>query len=181
MTPTETLEHEHQVILFVLAGAEREAQAMQSNGRINVERVETMLDFFRNFADRCHHAKEEKLLFPRLQERGMPSDGGPIAAMLHEHDQGRAYLKAVSDSLPKAGEGDPRAIHMVAMNLASYVALLRTHIDKENNVLFPMADQLLSDSDRTSLSEAFDKVEREEIGEGTHERYHRLAHELAGN
>jgi len=59
------------------------------------------------------------------------------------------------------------------------VALLRAHIDKEDNVLFPMADQLLTAADQKELTEAFEKVEAEEIGEGVHDKYHQLAHELA--
>jgi hemerythrin-like domain-containing protein len=179
MTPTETLAHEHQVILLVLRGAEREAKSIAATQRVDVQKVETLLDFFRNFADRCHHAKEEKLLFPLMEERGVPNRGGPIGVMLMEHNQGRAYLRAVGDALELAGEGDGAAVEAVRSNLLAYVNLLRAHIDKENNVLFPMADRVLTDADRESLAEAFDRVEAEEMGEGTHERYHQLAHELA--
>lgn len=57
--------------------------------------------------------------------------------------------------------------------------LLRNHIYKEDNVLFPMADRVLAADEQTSLEGLFEKVEAEEIGEGVHERYHQLAHELA--
>lgn len=45
--------------------------------------------FFQQFADRCHHAKEEDVFFPILKQRGIPEEGGPIAVMLHEHVLGR--------------------------------------------------------------------------------------------
>jgi hemerythrin-like domain-containing protein len=178
-TPTEILKHEHQMILMVLDAAEREAQRIQASGQVQVELVEEMLDFFRTFADRCHHAKEEKLLFVRMEQRGMPVQGGPIAVMLQEHDEGRRRLAAVSDALPGAEEGDPAAIASVRSNLLAYVRLLRAHIDKEDHVLYPMADRLFSPADQDELGQAFERVEREEIGAGVHEKYHELAHTLA--
>lgn len=180
MTATETLRHEHQVILLVLGAAEREAQSIQDSGTVRTEAVAEMVDFFRNFADICHHAKEEKLLFVKMEERGMPAHNGPIAVMLHEHDEGRRLVRAVAEALPKASQGDPIALAAVRDNLRTYADLLRAHIAKEDNILYPMADGLFSVEDQRSLSEAFDRVEAEEIGPGVHEKYHELAHRLAG-
>lgn len=64
--------------------------------------------------------------------------------------------------------------------LLAYAELLRGHIFKEDNVLFPMADQALPADEQTRLTGKFDEVEAEEIGPGVHERYHQLAHDLAG-
>ncbi len=64
--------------------------------------------------------------------------------------------------------------------LAAYAELLRQHIDKENNVLYEIADHVLTVRDQAELEQAFEKVESQEMGEGTHEKYHQLAHELAG-
>ena len=177
MTPTETLQHEHEIILMVLGAAEREATSIQVTGAVHMDKVEQMLDFFPNFADRCHHAKEEKLLFVKIEERGVPVQGGPIAVMLHEHDQGRALLKATREALSRAS--DAAGVAGVKDNLSAYVRLLRAHIYKEDNILFPMAGQLFSADDQRALGEAFDKVEAEEIGEGVHDKYHQMAHELA--
>ena len=68
---------------------------------------------------------------------------------------------------------------LVRDNLAAYVKLLKEHITKEDNVLFAMADKILTAGDQTALSEAFEKAETDEMGEGTHEKYHQLAQELA--
>lgn len=177
MRPTETLMHEHQIILMVLDAAEREARWIKETGEVQAERVEQMVDFFRNFADRCHHAKEEKLLFVKMQERGMPTEAGPIGVMLYEHDLGRGYVRAVAEALPRAAS-DSAARQTILDNLTRYVQLLRDHIYKEDHILYPMADQLLLPDDQRALEESFERVEREEIGEGVHERYHRIAYEL---
>jgi len=180
MTPTETLKHEHEVILMVLDAAQREAETIRTAAKVDAERIRKFLDFFRNFADRCHHAKEENHLFRRMVERGFSADAGPIAVMLAEHDQGRAHLRAVEAALPAASGGESSAIAEVSGHLGEYADLLRQHIDKENTVLYVMADQILTATDQAELSSAFEKVEAEEMGEGTHERFHQLAHELAG-
>lgn len=179
MTPTETLKHEHEIILVALDAAEREAQRIQSTGAIHADTVEKLLDFFPNFADHCHHAKEEKVLFPRMEERGVPAQGGPIGVMLHEHDQGRQLLRASREALPRAEAGDRDATAALGENLAAYARLLRGHISKENTVLFPMADRVFTPADQQEVESAFDKIEAEEIGEGVHDKYHEMAHQLA--
>jgi hemerythrin-like domain-containing protein len=178
MNPTETLKHEHQIVLLIMKAAEDEVKYMTEGGTLRAERVEKMVDFSRNFTDRCHHAKEEKHLFIMLQQRGLPAGGGPVAVMLAEHEMGRKLIRAIAEALPKAKTGDAPAVTAVRDNLKAYVELLRSHIQKEDNVLFPMADRLLSATDQKVLAEEFDKIEAEEMGEGTHEKYHQLAHDL---
>ena len=84
----------------------------------------------------------------------------------------------MDEALPKAESGDPEAITAVQNNLRTYAAFLRAHINKEDQVLFPVADQLLTPEDQEMLVAAFDQVEAEEIGEGIHDRYHQWAHDL---
>jgi hemerythrin-like domain-containing protein len=179
MTPTEILKHEHKIVLLVLEGAEREAKIIQEKNSVHAEKIESLVDFFRNFTDRCHHGKEEKHLFVKMQERGMPGDTGPIAVMLHEHQEGRKKVAAMAEALIPAKNNNTSAIASVKENLFAYIELLRAHIDKEDNILFPMADQLFTAQDKKELMEAFEKVEAEEMGEGVHEKYHQLAHDLA--
>lgn len=175
MTPTEDLRHEHDVILLVLQGAERQA-ALRVPKQDNLNEL---LDFFMNFVDHCHHAKEERYLFPKMEERGIPNIGGPIGVMLSEHSAGRALVAAMKEKIA-SWHVDKQTVADLKKDLLEYVELLRIHINKENNVLFPTADKILSAEDQKYLSDAFAKVESEEIGEGVHEKYHKMAHRLAG-
>ncbi|MFY9111563.1 MAG: hemerythrin domain-containing protein, partial [Desulfomonilia bacterium] len=148
-------------------------------GKIDSALIEKMLDFFRNFTDKCHHAKEEKHLFPMLERRGVPRDKGPVGVMLAEHNEGRRLLSNISELLPAATNGDSDAVMSIAVDLAAYVTLLEKHIQKENEVLFQMADRVLTAEDQNHLEAAFARVEKEETGEGIHEKYHALAHEIS--
>jgi len=175
--PTQLLRDEHELVLVVVEAMEREAEHIERVGRVHVDRVAQMVDFTRNFTDACHHAKEEKLLFPLLEERDVAA-GGPVSVMLSEHEAGRQAVRDIAEALPRANE-DAAARAAVSENLAQYARLLRLHIDKENTVLFPLADRILSATDQEHLAVGFERVEVEETGAGVHERYHAMAHELS--
>lgn len=176
-SPTEELKQEHVLVLMVVEAMEREVAHIEAGGAVHADRVAMMVEFTRNFTDGCHHAKEEKLLFPVLEERDRGA-AGQVSVLLSEHDAGREAVRGIADNLPLAAH-DPAAAAAVAENLKLYAFLLRLHINKEDTVLFPLADQLLSDQEMELLGEDFARVEVEETGPGVHERYHQLAHQLA--
>jgi hemerythrin-like domain-containing protein len=175
--PIEVLVNEHRSIERVLDAIEARLQA-SAQGPFPADFFSEALDFLSNFADGCHHYKEEQCLFPMLTSRGMPREGGPVGMMLHEHDEGRGYLAAIRQNLEQARAGSPEAIEAVRENAEAYIHLLRQHIFKENNVLFQMARNLLSSADMQKLSEQYEGVEREK-GAGVHERYQTLAAKIA--
>jgi len=159
MHPTEILSQEHRIIEARLDTLEAEINAAAGGAPFDRAFFEEALDFFRHFADGCHHAKEENLLFPLLKERGMPANGGPIAVMLAEHDEGRGYLKAVRENLDAAGQGSQAAREQVYGNASAYIQLLRNHIYKEDHVLFRMAQTILQPDDVAELGKQFAAVE----------------------
>ncbi|MDO8755372.1 MAG: hypothetical protein Q7J80_15850 [Anaerolineales bacterium] len=89
-------------------------------------------------------------------------------------------MRAVAEAVTGNGVPDAAAIRKAKKNLVSYARLLRAHIDKEDHVLYPMADRLLKSTDQKTLAQAFDKVESEELGEGVHEKYHAWIEKLVG-
>jgi hemerythrin-like domain-containing protein len=180
LAPTDVLKHEHTVVLLVVDAMDREARAIRSGAPVRADEVTKMVAFMREFTDGCHHNKEEKVLFPTLQ-RLSPAANGPVTVMLREHEQGRGCSRAIAAALPEAAAGDAAAAATVADNLAGYAELLRAHIDKENQVLFPFAERTLSVDDKVHLTQEFERVEQEETGAGVHEKYHTLARELAGS
>lgn len=179
MTPTSVLSDEHRVIEIVLDCLERMSAQAQESGRLDGESAATALDFLRNFADRCHHGKEEDLLFPALTEKGMPREHGPVGVMLHEHELGRALIRGMAEQIEGAAAGEATAVGSFAENAAGYVELLRAHIQKEDQILFPMATQFLSETEQHDLLAAFDTVEHDHIGDGVHDKYLSIARSLA--
>ena len=99
MKPTEILSGEHRIIEQVLDCLEKIAQNCATGGRLDKTSAEQALDFFRDFADRCHHGKEETHLFRAMEAKGFPRQGGPTGVMLHEHEQGRAHIRDMAEAI----------------------------------------------------------------------------------
>ena len=178
MAATEILRAEHegiQTMLDILGKLAEEAEA----GTLDPIEAERTMDFFRQFADRCHHGKEEKELFPALEGAGVPREGGPVGVMLAEHELGRAAVRTMVAALASLAGGKGAGAKAFAAAAGDYRAILSGHIAKENGVLFPLADRVLSPGEQERLTGAFDRIEAEEMGAGTHERYHAMIEELA--
>ena len=177
MKATEVLMEEHSVILRVLTAMEK-ALSDIPNGKFHPDFFLNAADFIKNFADACHHAKEEGVLFVEMETSGVPVKGGPIGVMLAEHEQGRQYTRLMREAVEMWQAGDTSAVEAVKLNGMGYVNLLRQHIQKENNILFPMADRVVPTKKQSAIWEKFEQIEREETGEGVHERYEALAKKL---
>jgi len=179
MKATEQLRDEHEGIKIMLSILERVGRQLEGTGNLNKEHFDGILEFLKVFVDKCHHAKEEELLFPALVAAGVPKDG-PVSVMLHEHEMGRNHIKAMNAAFAGYIEGDLSLSKDITQNIGGYISLLRDHIEKENNVLFVMADNLLSEKKQDELLEGFEKIEEERIGVGKHEEFHGLIKKLSG-
>lgn len=178
MEATESLRGEHGVIETVLAALEHMARQIETGHSLSRDRAEHALEILQRYADRCHQSKEEQHLFRLPAERGVADEGGTIATLVREHDQARGHLHRMMRNLVGASENDPQAGPVFARHARAYVALLRQHIRKENEIVYVEAEQRLTEQDDADLAGAFARVEREQIGEGVHEKYRRWAQDL---
>jgi len=179
MKPTEILSNEHRVIEQVLACLGRLIDESSAAGKFDAPLAREVLDFVRNFADRCHHAKEENLLFPAMEARGFSPEAGPTAVMRHEHDEGRGHVRAMAEALEPAATGDAAALRRFAEHGRAFIELLGSHIAKEDQILYTMANRVLTEADQSQLLARFGQVETTEMGPGTHEKYLEMATRLA--
>lgn len=178
MEATQILFEEHQVIQRVLDALEVAVRGVEEGGEVGPEYFLEAAQFVRGFADGCHHQKEEKILFIEMAERGVPVEGGPIGVMLSEHEQGREAIRGMVGSAERWARGEIAARLETAAHARTYVDLLRQHIYKENNILFPLAERAIPEADQPRLTERFEHLEHEETGEGIHEKYLALADRL---
>lgn len=155
-SPTEILRDEHRLILQVVEALAGIIDAEPDDDA--VAKVADCVTFFRLFTDACHHGKEEDLLFGSLVDQGLPRREGPIAVMLQEHEMGRSLVRSMADGLDRMRRGETAAWSDVAEAGRSYVELLRQHINKEDHVLFNMADGLVPESECQRLCHAYDAV-----------------------
>jgi hemerythrin-like domain-containing protein len=171
-TATEVLMKEHQAILKMVEASETVAKRLKEGEKVPADILAAFQEFFKIFADQCHHGKEEDIFFPLLEARGMPKRGGPLGVMLNEHEVGRALVREMHQAAEAYATGAEGSGAHWAQAAEQYAALLRSHIDKEDNVLFPMAERLLSGNELERVAGDFEKHEVEKMGAGTHERLH---------
>ena len=178
MKAIDILMEEHRLIERVIAILETATNRLEAGGAVRPGLFIEACDFNKNFADGCHHKKEEGVLFKSMEAHGVPVESGPIGVMLFEHDQGRAFTRSICQASGHLERGDQSAQVELINAARGYAALLRQHIYKEDNILFPMAARAIPVQAQDMILSDFEKVEAEEIGEGVHEKYLALAEAL---
>ncbi len=167
MNAIEILKDEHRMIISVMDILEKICLVMEDGKKVDPADLEQIVEFLKVFADHSHHAKEEDLLFPAMEKAGVPREGGPIGVMLAEHDEGRGYIQEISAGIEKYKINGSGAEEIIE-NAQNYINLLRQHIDKEDNILYMIAERSLSSDAQKKLSIDFEQVEAQQTGLGTH-------------
>lgn len=175
---TTVLRNEHQIILNVLDALNRFLDAGTRKGNWHWDALGECVTFFRLYADACHHGKEEDLLFPELVAKGMPREGGPIAVMLYEHQQGRQFVRAMRETLPDARAGEQEARDRFVEAGRAFFSLLTEHIGKEDHCLFAMADEMMDQTSCMGLCRKYQDVCRSQFEGETKAKLEDLAGRL---
>lgn len=174
---TAMMVEEHQLILRMIALLEKDV-ALAEAGRFSDWSffLDGALPFIKDFADHFHHAKEEDVLFKALVANGMPRDNSPVAAMLMEHDHGRSFVRGMELAARRLLASEPavatEVVAALAENARGYAALLRDHIEKEDTILYPLAERVLPEAVRPAMIAAYATAEAKTPG--LQEKYRRL-------
>jgi hemerythrin-like domain-containing protein len=175
--PTEILEEEHRVIQKVVGVIAVLAEEVESGRDVKPETFQEVVEFMRTFADKCHHGKEETHLFPMLVKKGVPVRGCPMGILITEHQRGRALVSELATASEKYAAGDTSSRKALLQTLQNLRTLYPDHIWKEDYLLFPMTDKILSPEEQKDLHEKFEMVEKD-MGEDVHHRFEQLAEKL---
>jgi len=163
MDVLEVLMEEHEIILYAI-NVLGESTARLENGKDAPKKFyDDFLEIMRNFADRCHHGKEEAVLFPLMEKRD-PSQHDNVSLLLADHEKGRAFLAGLKGAVTL------NDVKEMIENSEGYANLLKLHIQKEN-LLFPKWMNMLSDDDRVDMFEKSEEIEERVIGKGKHAEY----------
>lgn len=173
--PSAQLKKEHDITLKMLDAARQEATMIRQTGSLNAQRILKMHKFFSNFVDKCHHAKEERFYFPAAKFYDGRTIENLTADLVNEHKYARTLLQEVAYMLEQKQTADPA---LVADRLERYAEMIRVHIGKENQILYHQADLRLPAAEKAGMMEGFARIEKQELGEGFHDKYHALAMEI---
>ena len=170
----ELLKRDHEVTERVFAAMEK---LFSSPAGPSAVQVGLLVDYLQGYVDQCHNQKEELHLFSRLQQKGMPRHGGPLGVMLQEHERAREILARLVPLGSAFAAGDSGKLPELHAVFAEYAALCKDHFWKENDILYPMALRMLSESEAAEVVKGIEEVEAA-LGAGTRARYYRIAEEL---
>jgi hemerythrin-like domain-containing protein len=178
-TPSEVLREEHEVmgdLLRVLKGMTR---TMDRGERVPRMDLEVALDLIENFAEKCHHTKEDKVVFPVLVTTS-PTQGAFLAMRL---DEGRRAGRRLVGALPALVDGvvagEPSVRSQFTRLLGSYVTILEDQLRQEDGELLPMMDEVLPSRITEAVSAEFSRIERDLSCAAGHARYEAAIHDLA--
>lgn len=174
LTWTEILMKDHEMTERVFAAVEK---AFAEPADPTPGLVANVREYLVTYVDRCHNQKEERALFPLLARRGIPSEGGPVAVMLAEHAQASALVDRIDAAAKKYVDGDRGRLPALKEAFAAYAALNKPHYWKENDILYPLANRVLSPEDGAELVDEIEEIEQE-LGPSSRERYWKLAEEI---
>ncbi|MEE8321593.1 MAG: hemerythrin domain-containing protein [Gammaproteobacteria bacterium] len=155
MQVTNDLMNEHQLILKYISLMEQyiKFSLANQNEQLFSEKAEVFIGFIRNFADTFHHAKEEDILFKHMEAPGVLSHCNPLPQMLLEHEQGRQFVQGMKSAVESAD------LDNLINNAGNYGALLKEHIFKEDNILYPMAEAGIPNEDKSPILDEYKKAE----------------------
>ena len=147
---TAVLVEEHRLILRMITLLEKNTALMLQGRFDDWGFFPDAVDFIRSYADRFHHAKEEDVLFV---------ERSAVEAMLMAHDQGRGFVAGMEAAAQAVVAGDAEQVAGIYENARAYAALLRDHIDKEDDILYPLAEKVLPAEVRPRMVEAYQAAE----------------------
>lgn len=177
MSAIALLMEEHRLILRVLDALDAFAEKHRAAGEDKPE-LARFARFVVEFADARHHGKEEDILFQAMVDAGFPSQGGPIAVMLLEHREGRgqiARLRGLVERSAPWSDADRATLWDAAHG---YTTLLRHHIEKEDGVLYPMAEQHLDETALARVDQRCEEFQKKILPAGGPDALRALGEEL---
>lgn len=148
------LRREHSALAAVLHGLAFFAGQLERGERPDLKVLRAMLFYIDSFPDRFHHPKEDNYLFPAIQKRTGAADA-VIAKLEDEHHQGMLAIRVVEQRLLHYEEGGAAYAMPLVESLHDYIEAYRRHIHTEEDVLLPIAEQVLLPEDWRELEEVF--------------------------
>ncbi|MBU1099094.1 MAG: hemerythrin domain-containing protein [Bacteroidetes bacterium] len=178
MKAVEIMMDEHRVIEKALKSLEKAANKIEAGEDVRTEFFLEAAEFIQEYADGCHHSKEENIFFGIMLSSGYSKDEDPLKTMYTEHNMGRHFIRGMKMATEEVIAGDKTRNKNISANAKNYVVLLRFHIKREDNEVFPDAINDLSDETISDIEKAFEEEYNKELENGLHTKYAALAEKL---
>jgi DUF438 domain-containing protein len=168
---------EHEMIERAMAVLKTSLEKIETAVKAPLQ-MQRAIDFLLVFGDKMHNTKEEKFLFPLMEQKGLPVQGGPIGVMLMEHDAERKLLQKMMAELPQLAETSSAGLQKFAAEGFEYLRIRAEHIWKENDILYAMGRKVFSDADGSALLKEFRTLDLQTYGPDARKHYYQMLAEV---
>ncbi len=167
MMPAGPLMKEHRLIERMIALMDNEIRRIESGRKADVNFIETAIDFIRIYADRCHHGKEEDILFRELKMKDITEEHERVMnELIREHVWGRETVGKLDEAKRRYHEGGDSLDEIVEL-MGKLTEFYPKHIDKEDNRFFLPAMEYFSRQEQDAMLDEMAEFDREMI----HDKY----------
>jgi hemerythrin-like domain-containing protein len=174
-SPAGPLIHEHRIIERMIAIMSRELESMGRQGRVDPAFIDTATDFIRTYADRCHHGKEEDILFRRLSAKDLDAQlARSMADLIEDHVRARAMTRRLVEANRRYAAGDTATLREIESAVQELVEFYPVHIEKEDRHFFRPCLEYFTEAEKAEILRDFDAFDRALI----HEKYRTIVEDL---
>lgn len=174
-SPAGPLMTEHRVIERMLRILEAQASAISKSRAVDPAVIDLAVDFIRTYADRCHHGKEEDILFRRLADKPLDAELSRVMAeLIEDHVRGREMTRRLAEANERYRGGDASALDDIESAAADLIAFYPVHIEKEDRHFFKPCLDYFTDAEKQEMLAAFEAFDRTLI----HEKYRGVVESL---
>lgn len=156
MKPIGPLMREHRLIERMVAVMSEELERMGSEHAADIELVRAGVDFFRTYADRTHHGKEEDILFRDLEKKNLEEGLRRIMEeLVEEHRLARGMVRRLDEAAGRYRGGDGSAVQDMASVLGELVRFYPAHIEKEDKRFFFPVQEYFDKREQAAMLQEF--------------------------
>jgi len=178
MTPTENLIKEHQEINELLEIMSKIAAKIKSKDVFYPNDVEEIIDYLIIIIDKSHHGKEDEVFYPELISTGISKEAEPLSLINYEHTLAKRYLKEISSCVVNCKIGNDFSGELLADSLTNYVVVIQNHIKREEEFVFPIANEVLSTEKQNEILQRFEHIDQQNITHSFLDRFNKLVNKL---
>lgn len=166
MLPVGLLMIEHRIIERMISLMTLELKKITEENKADPDFLSAALDFLKIYADKCHHGKEEDILFTVLEQKSLAEEHKKmLKELLEEHVASRKIVAVLTESADKYAHADNFALKDIAGNIQALVQLYSQHIVKEDKVFFLPVMEYLSKQEQDKMIRDFRNFDRDFIHE----------------
>jgi len=168
---------EHRLIERIVPLIKDELRKISEQKRVDPRFIDTAVDFFRTYADRCHHGKEEDIFFRDLATKELdPEHKKVMNELMEEHVHARRTVGGLVNAKERYVRGDKGAIGDVVALLKELAEFYPKHIEKEDQHFFIPCMKYFTKQEKDELLKEFYEFDRLLI----HEKYKKTIEQLEG-